>query len=94
MAAAIRVGAQNIITFNLDDFPAEALGQYDIEALHPDIFVERQMDLHEGAVVNVAKTHREALKNPEKSVSDYLETLAAQGLVITAERLANFEAVI
>nr|WP_274521895.1 PIN domain-containing protein [Halorhodospira halochloris] len=30
LAAAIRVGAQNIITFNLDDFPAEALGCQDL----------------------------------------------------------------
>lgn len=94
LAAAIRSGSQSVITFNLRDFPADALARYDIEALHPDTFVVQQFDLHEAAVVNVAKTHRAALRSPAKSVDAYLETLAAQGLVITAERLAEFEELI
>ena len=36
LAAAIRAGAQAIVTFNLDDFPAERLQPYNIEAKHPD----------------------------------------------------------
>ena len=90
LAAAIRAGAQTIVTINLRDFPAPSLAPYGIEAVHPDIFVEQQLDLHEGAVVTTAKRHRAALRNPPKPVDAYLDTLAAQGLVVTAERLREF----
>lgn len=90
LAAAIRAGAQSIVTINLKDFPASSLAPYGIEAVHPDTFVEQQLDLHEGAVVTTAKRHRAALRKPPKSVDEYLETLAAQGLVVTADRLRQF----
>ncbi len=94
LAAAIRSGAQAIITFNQRDFPAEELEQYDVVTLHPDEFVVRQLDLAGSAVAAVARKHRAALKNPSKTVENYLETLATQGLVVTADRLAEFEALI
>jgi len=90
LAAAIRSNAQAIITFNLKDFPEAALNQYGIEAIHPDAFIENQLDLHQGAVIAVAKQHRQALLNPPKSVSEYIETLAAQGLAISADRFREF----
>ncbi len=90
LAAAIRAGAQLIVTFNLRDYPHDALGPFGIEAVHPDAFVEQQMDLHEGTIVSVAKSHRASLKNPPKSPEEYLETLYAQGLVVTADRLKAF----
>ncbi len=90
LAAAIRSSAQAIITFNLKDFPDDVLAQYGIEAMHPDVFIEHQLDLHQGAVIATAKQHREALKNPPKTVDQYIETLAAQGLAISADRLRDF----
>lgn len=90
LAAAICAGAQLIVTANLKDFPAETLNRFGMEAVHPDAFVEQQMDLHEDAVIRVAKLHHESLKNPPKSVEEYLNTLAAQGLVVTAKRLQKF----
>lgn len=90
LAAAIRSGAQIIVTFNLKDFPAESLEPFGIEAMHPDVFIEHQFDLHEGLVIQVAKEHRAALNNPCKTAEEYIETLAAQGLVITADRLKEF----
>jgi predicted nucleic acid-binding protein len=38
LAAAIRAGAQVIVTMNLDDFPESALAPFSVEALHPDDF--------------------------------------------------------
>jgi len=90
LAAATRSGAQAIITFNLKGFPQEVLGQYGIEAIHPDAFIEYQLDLHQGAVIATAKQHRESLKNPAKSAGDYIDTLAAQGLAISADRFREF----
>jgi len=90
LAAAIRSSAQAIITFNLKDFPDDALAQYGIEAIHPDAFIEHQLDLHQGAVITTAKQHREALKNPPKTAAEYIETLAAQGLAISADRFRDF----
>ena len=39
LAAAIRAGAEVIVTFNLKDFPATTLSSYDLEAKHPDDFL-------------------------------------------------------
>jgi len=90
LASAIRSGAQAIITFNIKDFPEEVLVLYGIEAMHPDTFVEYQLDLHQGAVIATAKQHREALKNPPKTAEEYIETLASQGLAISADRFRDF----
>lgn len=94
LAAAICAGAQTIVTFNLKDFPAEVLWPHGIESVDPDTFVEQQMDLHEAAVVEVARLHRAALVNPPKEVDAYLDTLSAQGLVVSADRLREFAALI
>jgi cytosine/adenosine deaminase-related metal-dependent hydrolase len=90
LAAAIRCGAQIIVTFNLQDFPQSALDPYGLEAMHPDVFVEHQLTLHQGLVITAAKRHRAALTNPPKTSEKYLESLAAQGLVVTADRLREF----
>ena len=94
LAAAIKSGAQEIVTFNLNDFPANILDVYDISAVHPDSFIEHQMDLHQGIVIQVAKNIRTSLKLKPKTASEYLENLAAHGLVVTADRLREFEALI
>jgi hypothetical protein len=45
LAAAIRGGAQGIITANVKDFPAAALDPLGLEAAHPDDFLLDQLDL-------------------------------------------------
>jgi len=45
VAAAIHSGASLIITFNLKDFPDEALKPYNLTAQHPDDFI---VDLRRG----------------------------------------------
>jgi predicted nucleic acid-binding protein len=46
LAAAIHSGAQEIITFNMRNFPQETLGSYSVQAVHPDVFVEHLLDLN------------------------------------------------
>ena len=79
LAAAIRGQANVIVTMNLRDFPSDVLAPFGIEAQHPDEFVLHLLDLAPGAVVAAAENHRQSLKNPPKTVSEYLETLERQG---------------
>ncbi len=76
LAAAIRGRADVIVTFNLKDFPAEALAPYDIEAQHPDDFLSYLCDLHPEARCVSARICRARLKQPPFSVDDYLAGLA------------------
>jgi predicted nucleic acid-binding protein len=90
LAAAIRSGAAAIVTFNLKDFPAEALRPYGVEAIHPDDFLIQQIDLAPGLVAAAIKMHRASLQNPPKTVEDYIDTLERQQLPKAAIRLREF----
>lgn len=81
LAAAIHGGAQIIVTMNLRDFPNEVLQQYEIEALHPDEFILQLIENAPDVVLNAAEMHRQSLKNPPKSVEEFLASLEAQGLL-------------
>lgn len=87
LAAAIRSGAQVIVTANLDDFPAAQLLEYSIEAQHPDEFVGHLLDLAPGAVLSVISEQAADLRNPPRSVAELLDTLQGNGLVQTVARL-------
>ena len=89
LAAAIRAGAQAIVTFNLDDFPAERLASYNIEAKHPDDFVIDTIDLSPGAVAKVIAEQAGALKSPPRSIPELLDTLRDQGLVRSVAKLRD-----
>jgi cytosine/adenosine deaminase-related metal-dependent hydrolase len=80
VAAAIHSGANLIVTFNLKDFPADTLKPYNLAAQHPDDFIVDLLDLHPAAVLEAAANHRRSLKNPAKSIDEYLDTLLAQRL--------------
>jgi predicted nucleic acid-binding protein len=90
LAAAIKCGAQAIITFNLKDFPQATLSNYNIEAVGPDEFIQRQINTDKVLVFRVLKTHRMSLRAPPKSSLEYLDSLEKSGLVISANILRNF----
>jgi hypothetical protein len=75
LAAAIQAGARVIVTFNLLEFLPESLAAHGIEAVHPDDFVTSQLDLAPHVVCAAEKRQRESLKNPPKTVDQYLEAL-------------------
>lgn len=87
LAAAIRAGAQVIVTANLSDFPASALEKYDVEAQHPDEFVLSLLELYPEAVLQVVSEQAAVLKNPPQTVPQLLETLHNNGLKRTVTRL-------
>lgn len=94
LAAAIRTRASVIVTFNLDDFPNDYVEEFGVEAQHPDEFITHLLDLSPGDVCAAAKRQRANLRNPPRSVDEFLETLAKQHLPETVSRLREFEALI
>lgn len=90
LAAAIRVRADVIVTINLRDFPPEAVAPFGIEAQHPDEFILHLLDLAPGVVARAAQDHRLSLKNPAKTIEEYLNTLEAQGLTQTVSVLREY----
>jgi predicted nucleic acid-binding protein len=87
LAAAIRCGANSIVTFNLRDFPVENLRQYNIEPLHPDQFILRFLNFNFEGVCKAAEKQRIRLKNPPKTPDEYLQTLVELGLPLSAARM-------
>lgn len=91
LAAAIRCKAQAIITNNLKDFPADVLREFDIEAIHPDVFLINQFDLSDAKVLDAVKNIRARMINPPCTAAEYLGRLAANGLTAFSQRLNDFE---
>lgn len=87
LAAAIRCQAGVIVSFNLKDFPQEALDPYGLEVQHPDQFVLHQIDLNRGAVAGAVKAQRAALKNPPLTSRELLDKLLQLGMAGTVSEL-------
>lgn len=80
LAAAIRCQAGVIVTYNLADFPQEALDPHGISAQYPDEFVGHLFDLSPGAVCAAVRDQRIALVRPVRSVRELLDTFLSLGL--------------
>ena len=87
VAAAMEASATVIVTFNLSDFPNAILRGYGIQALHPDVFLSALFDQDAELFLRGVEAHRGSLKNPPKTVQEYLATLRATGLQRLALRL-------
>jgi predicted nucleic acid-binding protein len=81
LAAAIKSGAQVIVTSNLKDFPASHLANWDIEAKSPDDFVLDQIDLDDRIVWSCVQQIADSRTNPPETVEDVLNALEVAGLV-------------
>jgi hypothetical protein len=75
------------VTRKLTDFPPLELRKFDIEAQHPDEFILHLLDLTPGLVIEAAQNYRKSLKNPPKTVEEYIDALEFQGLTQTASVL-------
>ncbi len=74
LAAAIVAGADIIVTYNLKDFPTDALAPYEIEAQHPDTFTRHLIDLDPNAVLRAVREQRANLTRPTYTVNELLAT--------------------
>jgi predicted nucleic acid-binding protein len=90
IAAAIKGRCAAIITFNLAHFPQAELEKYDLEAQHPDEFINHQFGLDRAGVITAVQNIRSRLKTPPISADDYLRRLAAQGLPKTVTELSQY----
>jgi hypothetical protein len=90
LAAAVHGQADVIVTLNLRDFPVKILRQFGIVPQHPDEFILRWLDLSPGLVAAAARDHRESLKNPTKTIREYLRALELQGLTKTVSVLREY----
>ena len=89
VAAAIRGGAQAIVTSNVADFPSDALAAFDLEAVHPDDFLLDQLDLSPVVVQNVVREQAEHSKAPYLTALDLILRLERSGVPQFADELGR-----
>lgn len=94
LAAAIMTKAGAIVTFNLKDFPADALAPFGIEAQHPDEFVEHLIDLDAPTVLDAVRRHRASLTAPSYDAETYIDIVQRQRLPRVAQWLRANSALI
>lgn len=94
LAAAIAGHADAIVTFNLKDFPAEAIKPYNIEAIHPDDFVMNQIELNQIAGLGAIKTMRARFRNPPLSAQNLIQVFERNQLPQLAAFLKTAESLI
>jgi hypothetical protein len=75
LAAAVRAGADAVVTFNLDDFPAESTTPLEIEAVHPDEFLLNQLDLDPPLVLRALERQVAGNRRPPTSVKDLCDSM-------------------
>ncbi|WP_409522908.1 PIN domain-containing protein [Nitrincola sp. MINF-07-Sa-05] len=91
VAAAIKVNADAIVTYNLKDFPAEYLAvNFGLEVIHPDDFFRYQFDLNPGLAVRAFHNQLSALKRPPLTKAEFLIRLKRCQLIQTAHFLESF----
>jgi hypothetical protein len=90
LAAAIRASAQTIVTYNLSDFPSQAISKYEVDAQHPDEFLRHLLDLSPATIIRTVQETRLSLKNPPKDSEEYLTILERQSLPQTVAYLREY----
>ncbi|WP_371173726.1 PIN domain-containing protein [Buchananella felis] len=87
LAAAIRCGAQVIVTNNVADFPDNQLNQFGIEAKTADAFILDQIYLARDSLVSIVAQIAASRKSPPQDVLDVLDSLQKDGQRLSAAAL-------
>ena len=80
VAAAIRGGAQAIITADAKDFPTTALAPLGLEAVHPDDFLLDQLDLSPPTILQVIREQAARTRRPPLTPRDLATLLGRAGV--------------
>lgn len=87
LAGAIKAQVHTIVTVNIKDFPRSSLEPWDIEVVHPDVFLLNQLDLAPGHVLTAFDTMQAAFTVPRRSSDEILRALARSGAPDFADEL-------
>jgi PIN domain len=87
VAAAVRGGADAIITANLADLPAAVLSPLGLEAVHPDNFLLDQLDLSPPTILQVIREQAVHTKKPPLTPRDLVTLLSRAGVPGFADEL-------
>ena len=80
LAAAVRGAAEVIVTFNLKDFPAGSVANFDLEVIHPDAFLLDLLDIYRASTLRAIVDLVEAYDSPAMTIDDYLLALKRSGV--------------
>lgn len=87
LAAAIRINANLIVTWNLKHFPDDYLEQFGLRAVNPDFFIADLIDLHNDEALEAFRSMVLAKKDPPIDEMKMIEILRKNKLVDTANYL-------
>lgn len=80
LAAAIRVSADVIVTFNLKNFPDAVVGPYGIHTKSPDDFILDLESLHPAILLDAVLADRAHYQHPPLTLDAYLDDLRKAGI--------------
>lgn len=75
LAAAVRANAEVVVTFNIKDFPRDAVEPYEILAVKPDDFLLDQLDLYPGLTMGVLEEQAASYRREPTTVPGVLARL-------------------
>lgn len=88
LAAAIKVGAQVIVTANVADFPADILSPWGVTARSPDDFMLDLISVNDRVVHACVQQIVDERVDPPETFDEVLGQLERAGLIETAATLA------
>ena len=80
LAAAVKGGADALVTFNMRHFPPESVEAYRLEVLNPDAFLLNQFDLFPDVVMQVLDEQAASHRRPPHTVPELLDRLQRDGV--------------
>lgn len=80
LAAAVRGGAEVLVTFNTKDFPAQSVEPFHLEVVHPDDFLLDQLDLYRAPTLRAMVELTEGYDSPAMIIDDFLLALTRAGV--------------
>lgn len=80
LAAAVRSGCEVLVTFNLRDFPADSVAQFELVVRDPDEFLLDQLDLYPAKVASALRAQVSESARPSLTLAQLLGILSRSGV--------------